>query len=177
SINLAGFATVAPNVHAPYNQQWNFGVQRDLGKSWILELDYVGSHYLGGLGIYTPFMATPARPTQPTLVKNVNGNPLPLTHNPLNNEPRRVSNLGISRRRGSRVDGNIGFALYHSGQFTLSHRFQKGLYFQSAYTWSKEIDNVSGSQSTDELNATQTGQGGSNLFNFGNVNPALNRSL
>ena len=177
SINLIGFATVAPNVHAPYNQQWNFGVQRDLGKGWILELDYVGSHYLGGLGIYTPFMATLASPTNPIVVKDVNGNPFTITNNTFNNEPLRVSNLGISRRRGSRVDGNIGFALYHSGQLTLSHRFQKGLFFQSAYTWSKEIDNVSGSQSTDELNATQTGQGGSNLFNFGNVNPALNRSL
>src|SRR5215472_6196315 len=64
-----------------------------------------------------------------------------------------------------------------SPSITLSHRFQKGLYFQSAYTWSKEIDNVSGSQSTDELNATQAGQLGAALANFGNKNPALNRSI
>src|SRR5262249_23520804 len=72
---------------------------------------------------------------------------------------------------------NIGFAFYHSGQLTVSHRFQKGLFFQGAYTWSKEIDNVSGSQSTDELNATQAGQAGANLFNFGNLSPALNRAV
>jgi hypothetical protein len=84
---------------------------------------------------------------------------------------------GLSRRRGARVDGNIGFGIYHSAQLSLSHQFRKGLYFQGAYTWSKEIDNVSGSQSTDELNSTQAGQGGANLFNFGNQNPALNRSV
>jgi Carboxypeptidase regulatory-like domain/TonB dependent receptor len=177
SINLAGFATVAPNVHAPYNQQWNFGIQRDLGKAWILELDYVGAHYLGGLGIYNPFEAALASPSNPIVVKDVNGNPFTITTNTVNNEPLRVSALGLSRRRGSRVDGNVGFSMYDSGQLTLSHRFQKGLFLQTAYTWSKTIDNVSGSQSGDELNTTQNGQGGATLFNFGAANPALNRAI
>src|SRR5439155_18273052 len=38
-------------------------------------------------------------------------------------------------------------------------------YFQAAYTFSKTIDNVSGSYSTDELNATRSGQGGGNILN------------
>jgi hypothetical protein len=177
SINLASFASVPPNAKAPYNQQWNLGVQRDLGKGWNLEADYVGAHYLRGLGIYVPFMAALASPSSPVTVKDINGISYTINTNTINNEPLRVSALGLSRRQGARVDGNIGFAIYHSGQLTLSHRFQKGLYFQSAYTWSKEIDNVSGSQSTDELNATQAGQAGANLFNFGNLSPALNRSI
>jgi len=177
SINLASFSSVPPNAKAPYNQQWNFGVQRDLGKAWNLEVDYVGSHYLRGLGIYNPFEAALASPSNPITVKDVNGVSYTITTNTVNNEPLRVSALGLSRRRGARVDGNIGFAIYHSGQVTLSHRFQRGLYFQSAYTWSKTIDNVSGSQSVDELNATQAGQLGANLTNFGNLNPALNRAL
>jgi Carboxypeptidase regulatory-like domain/TonB dependent receptor len=177
SINLASFSSVPPSAKAPYNQQWNFGVQRDLGKGWTLEADYVGSHYLRGLGIYEPFMAAVASPSNPVTVVDSNGVSHTITVNTVNNEPLRVSALGLSRRRGARVDGNVGFALYHSGQFTLSHRFQKGLYFQTAYTWSKEIDNVSGSQSTDELNATQAGQLGAALTNFGNLNPALNRSI
>jgi len=119
----------------------------------------------------------PASPANPITVTAMNGVSPTITGNNVNNEPLRVSALGLSRRKGARVDGNIGFAIYHSGQFTLSHRFQKGLYFQSAYTWSKEIDNVSGSQSTDELNATQAGQAGANLFNFGQLSPALNRSI
>jgi hypothetical protein len=177
SINLASFSSVPPNAKAPYNQQWNFGVQRELGKGWTLEVDYVGSHYLRGLGIYVPFMAALASPSNPIALKDINGNPYTITTNTINNEPLRVSALGLSRRQGARVDGNIGYAIYHSGQFTLSHRLQKGLYFQTAYTWSKTIDNVSGSQSTDELNSTQAGQLGANLTNFGNLNPALNRSI
>jgi hypothetical protein len=177
SINLASFSSVPPNAKAPYNQQWNFGVQRQIGKGWTLETDYVGSHYLRGLGIYVPFLAALASPANPITVVDANNVSHTITVNTVNNEPLRVSALGLSRRRGARVDGNIGYAIYHSAQFTLSHRFQKGLYFQSAYTWSKEIDNVSGSQSTDELNATQAGQLGANLVNFGNLNPALNRSV
>ncbi|HXB22088.1 MAG TPA: carboxypeptidase regulatory-like domain-containing protein [Candidatus Solibacter sp.] len=177
SINLASFSSVPTNAHAPYNQQWNFGVQRDLGKAWTLEVGYVGAHYVGGLGIYNPFQAALASPSNPIVVKDMNGVTYNITTNTVNNEPLRVSALGLSRRRGARVDGNIGFAIYHSGQVTLSHRFQKGLYLQTAYTWSKTIDNVSGSQSTDELNATQAGQLGAALTNFGNLNPALNRSI
>jgi hypothetical protein len=177
SINLASFSSVPPNAHAPYNQQWNLGVQRDLGGSWMLEVAYVGAHYVGGLGIYNPFQAALASPSNPIVVKDANGVTYNITTNTVNNEPLRVSALGLSRRRGARVDGNIGFGIYHSGQVTLAHQFKRGLYFQTAYTWSKEIDNVSGSQSTDELNATQAGQAGANLFNFGNVNPALNRSI
>lgn len=177
SINLASFSSVSPDTKVPYNQQWNLGVQRDVGKGWISEIDYVGSHYVHGLGIYEPFMAQLASPSSPITVTDMNGVSHTITTNTVNNEPLRVTALGLSRRQGARVDGNIGFAIYHSAQFSISHHFSKGLYFQSAYTWSKEIDNVSGSQSTDELNATQAGQGGATLFNFGALNPALNRSI
>ncbi len=28
----------------PYSEQWTFGVEQQLGKQWVLSLDYVGSH-------------------------------------------------------------------------------------------------------------------------------------
>lgn len=177
SINLASFSSVPEDAKTPYNQQWNLGIQRDLGRGWNLELDYVGSHYLRGLGIYDPFMAAQVSPSSPIVLKAIDGTSYTVNTNTVNNEPMRVPALGLSRRQGARVDGNIGFAIYHSSQVTLSHRFQRGLFLQSAYTWSKSIDNVSGSQSTDELNATQVGQLGAGLTNFGNLNPALNRSI
>jgi hypothetical protein len=59
---------------------------------------------------------------------------------------------------------------------TVSHRFSGGLFFQAAYTWSRVIDNVSGSQSTDELNNTRSGQGGGQILND-QSNPAQNRSV
>jgi hypothetical protein len=45
-----------------------------------------------------------------------------------------------------------GNSIYHSLQATLRHQFSAGLYFQAAYTYSKTIDNSSGSSFSDELN-------------------------
>jgi hypothetical protein len=175
SINLASYSVVRPDAHAPYNQQWNLTVQRELFKGWAMEAGYVGAHYLGGLGIYNPYQARLASPSNPIVVKDASGKTYTITTNTQNNEALRMQVLGIDRRRGARIDGNIGYAIYHSGQFTLSHRFSKGLYFQSAYTYSHTIDNVSGSQSGDELNVTQNGQGGANVFGDA-VDPNQNRN-
>jgi len=175
SVSLASYSTPLPKPHTPYNQQWNLTVQQELGKGWAVEVGYVGAHYVHGLGIYNPFQAPLASPTNPITVKDINGNLWTITANTLNNEPARNLALGISRRAGARLDGDIGTAIYHSGQLTVSHRFGKGLYFQAGYTYSKEMDNVSGSQSTDELNATRNNQLGANLIN-NQSNPSLNRT-
>ena len=100
-------------------------------------------------------------------MKDINGNSYSINTNTNANEELRHQIIGLSRRRGSRYSGNIGFATYNSLQATLSRRLSRGLYFQAAYTFSKTIDNVSGSQSTDELNATRNGQGGGNILNNG----------
>jgi hypothetical protein len=164
-INLASFATSLPDAHAPYTQQWNLTVQRELWKGWAAEVGYVGSHYVGGLGIWNPFLAPLASPSSPIVVTDINGNSHTITTNTAANEPLRHQILGLSRVRGARFDDNIGQAIYHSGQITVSRRFSGGLFFQGAYTYSKTIDNVSGSMSTDELNATRAGQGGANILN------------
>jgi hypothetical protein len=95
----------------------------------------------------------------------MNGNTYTITANTVNNEELRHDIIGLSRKRGSRYSGNIGFSKYDSFQATLSRRMSRGLYFQAAYTYSNTTDNVSGSLSTDELNITRNGQGGGNLLN------------
>jgi hypothetical protein len=165
SINLASFTTVPRDIYTPYTQQWNLTVQRELPKSFALEVGYVGTHYVGGLGIWDPFLAKLASPTAPVAVKDINGVTYNITANSSNNEELRHQILGLSRKRGSRYSGNIGFSIYNSLQMTLSRRLSRGLYFQAAYTYSRTVDNVSGSQSTDELNATRNGQGGANILN------------
>ena len=165
SINLASFTSAPLDAYTPYTQQWNLTLQRDLSRGWAVEVGYVGSHYIGGIGIWDPFIAPLASPSSPITVKDMNGVSYTITTNTAANEELRHQIIGLSRRRGSRYSGNIGFATYNSLQTTLSHRFGRGLYFQAAYTWSKTIDNVSGSQSTDELNQTRNGQGGANIFN------------
>jgi hypothetical protein len=165
SINLASFTSAPLDAYTPYTQQYNFTVQREIGRGWAVEVGYVGTHYTGGIGIWDPFLAPLASPSSPITVRDISGNSYTITSNTVNNEELRHEILGLSRKRGSRYSGNIGFADYDSLQTTLSRRLSRGLYFQAAYTFSKVTDNVSGSLSTDELNATRAGQGGGNLLN------------
>jgi hypothetical protein len=165
SINLASFTSAPLDAYTPYTQQYNFTVQREIGRGWAVELGYVGTHYTGGIGIWDPYLAPLASPNSPITVRDVNGVSYTITTNTVNNEELRHQILGLSRKRGSRYSGNIGFADYDSFQTTVSRRLQRGLYFQAAYTFSRTIDNVSGSLSTDELNATRAGQGGGNILN------------
>jgi hypothetical protein len=176
SINLASFTSAPLNPYTPYTQQWNLTLQRELWNGWVAEIGYVGSHYIGGLGIWDPFLANVATSASPITVRDINGTSYTITTSTVNNEELRHQIVGLSRKRGSRYSGNIGFATYNSFQATVSRRLNRGLYFQAAYTWSKNIDNVSGSLSTDELNATRNGQGGANILNAQN-NPQQNKAL
>lgn len=165
SINLASFTTAPLDAYTPYTQQYNLMVQRDLGNGWAAEVGYVGTHYVGGLGIWDPFLARVATPTSPITVRDMNGVSYTITTSTVNNEELRHQIIGLSRRRGSRYSGNVGMGHYNSLQTTVSRRLSRGLYLQAAYTYSKTVDNVSGSLSTDELNATRAGQNGANLYN------------
>ena len=175
SINLASFTSAPLDAYTPYTQQWNFTVQRALKGGWALETGYVGSHYIGGIGIWDPYIATLASPSNPIVVRDRNGVPYTITTNTVNNEELRHQIVGLSRKRGSRYSGNIGFANYSSWQTTLSRRLHRGLYFQAAFTYSKTEDNVSGSLSTDELNATRAGQNGGAIYND-QANPQQNKA-
>jgi hypothetical protein len=176
SISTASFTVPPQGFNTPYNQQWNLTIERDLFHGWALEAGYVGAHYVGGIGIYNPFVRV-VTPGNPITVKDINGNSYTITTNTPNNEPLRYTHIGLSRSAGARYAGNIGFALYDAAQATLSHRFQHGLFFQAGYTFSKTIDNVSGALGQDELNQTRNGQGGANMTNLANINPALGRAI
>lgn len=175
SINLASFTSAPLDAYTPYTQQWNLTLQHELPNGWAIETGYVGSHYVGGIGIWDPFIAKLASPTAPITVRDNTGVTHTITTNTVNNEELRHQIVGLSRKRGSRYSSNIGFANYNSWQTTLSRRMSRGLYFQAAYTYSRTVDNVSGSLSTDELNATRAGQGGGNIFND-QSNPQQNKA-
>jgi carboxypeptidase family protein/TonB-dependent receptor-like protein len=165
SINLASFTSAPLDAYTPYTQQYNLTIQRELWNGWAVEMGYVGSHYTGGIGIWDPFIATLASPAAPIRVRDMNGVTYTIDTNTVNNEELRHQIVGLSRKRGSRYSSNIGMGIYHSFQTTVSRRLHRGLYFQAAYTFSRNEDNVSGSLSTDELNATRAGQNGANIYN------------
>jgi hypothetical protein len=175
SINLASFTSAPRDVYTPYTQQWNLTVQKQLKSGWAIETGYVGSHFIGGIGIWDPFLAVQVSPSSPLTVRDMSGTSYTITANTVANEELRHTIIGLSRKRGSRYSSNIGFANYSSWQTTLSRRLHNGLYFQGAYTYSKTEDNVSGSLSTDELNATRAGQNGANIYN-NQANVAQNKA-
>jgi len=175
SINLASFTSAPRDAYTPYTQQWNLTIQRQLKGGWAIETGYVGSHFLGGIGIWDPFQAVQVSPSSPLTIHDHNGVAYTITANTVANEELRHQIIGLSRKRGARFSSNIGFANYSSWQTTLSRRLHRGLYFQAAYTYSKTEDNVSGSLSTDELNATRAGQNGANIYN-NQANVAQNKA-
>src|SRR5258708_24651416 len=98
----------------------------------------------------------PAGP--PFVTKNQDGT-IPITGSTASNLDARVPSryLGLANSRGF-FQFQDGSSTYHGLQSTLSRHFTGGLYFQAAYTYSKSIDNGSGSVFGDELNGlTQYG--------------------
>ena len=176
------------NFRSPYAQQWNLNVQRQLFNNWVLEVGYVGTHGVRLLGTGRPRnpgqICTQLQPCvipasiganvnvpsgTPFVSKNADGS-ISITGSTRDNINARVPAqfLGLANSRGffQSQDGN---SIYHSLQATLSHHFSGGLYFQGAYTFSRSIDNSSGSVFQDEL----TG-----LVQFGDLlNQRANRAL
>jgi hypothetical protein len=151
------FAPAVP-LHwvSPTTQQWNFSVQRQLGGNWVLELGYVGtkgSRLRSTFDPDQPALASPSNPVNvvcgnvaagvPCLQSGVaTGATVSITQNSTSNASARAPYLGIAPSDFEAFYPNSD-SHYHALQATVSHHFSKGLYFQSAYTWSKSIDDVS----------------------------------
>jgi hypothetical protein len=159
------------NLLVPYSEQWNLTVQRELKGNWIASIGYVGSHGVKLLGPGASAdpgrICTQASPcTIPASVaKGVtvpNGTPgttlnadgsISITATTPDNVNARVlpQYLGVQADYLDFVQ-NQGFSNYHALQTSLLHRWSNGLYMQMAYTYSRCMDNSSGSQYGDEIN-------------------------
>jgi hypothetical protein len=123
----------------PSTQQWNLTLQRDLGKDWVLEVGYVGTHTVHLRETRTNIPAKIVSPQDPITVTDVNGNSYQITQNTINNGPLRSPIPAINGYGGFQIFDNSAYAHYHSLQATVSRRWGHG-YFQAAYTWSKSTD-------------------------------------
>jgi len=106
-----------------YVQSWHFTIQRELTKSLVLDLGYVGTHSVG-------------------LVILADENQAALQQ--LN------QNLSLAARRPYaafntiEISFNGGFGSYNALQAKLEKRMSAGLYLLNSFTWSKAIDNAPG---------------------------------
>jgi hypothetical protein len=154
--SATNFFGLAVPLHwvVPTTQQWNFTVQHQLGGNWVLELGYVGTKGTRLRSTFDPDQPNLASPTNPITLTCGNaafpclqpgvatGQTITITQNTSANSTARTPYAGINPSVLEAFYPNSD-SHYHSLQATVSHRFSKGLYLQSNYTWAKSIDDVS----------------------------------
>ncbi|MGI9073506.1 MAG: carboxypeptidase regulatory-like domain-containing protein [Bryobacteraceae bacterium] len=125
----------------PSTQQWNFGVQQNLGKGWVLEAGYIGTKGTDLRETRDLNQAYDAR-TNPVTLTAVDGTSYTVTQNTSANinARARFPGLGVASFQLFADDANSS---YNSLQITASHRLSGGLHFQAAYTFSRAIDETS----------------------------------
>lgn len=131
---------VSPNTVDGRTQEYNLNLQTVVAADTLLEIGYVGTRSTNRPGSIEFNQALLASPSNP-----VNGE----TTNSTNNLIQRLPFDGVSP--GSLFTNSNFIANYNSLQASLTKRLAHGLQFLASYTWSKSLDETSGS-------------GGSNVF-------------
>jgi outer membrane receptor protein involved in Fe transport len=141
------------HLTTPYVGNYNLSVQHALPKNFNVEFGYIGSqgvHLLDGLQVNQARLANAANPI---VVGGANGVPqTTITTNTLGNVEARAGVLGFDAGGGLNAVTERGHSGYNAFIFTVNHR-TGNLFLQAAYTFSKSIDNNSGSP-TQDLGAT-----------------------
>ena len=131
---------VSPDVIDPYTQEYNLNLQFTFARDFLVETGYVGAHTTHSPGSIEFNQALLASGQNP-----VNGT----TMNTAANVIQRLPFAGIAT--GSLFSETEFESNYNSLQSSVTKRFSHGLQFLGSYTWSKNLDETSGS-------------GGSNVF-------------
>jgi hypothetical protein len=125
--------TLDPNMRLPYAQDWNFTVERSLGRSWLLEVGYVGTKgtKLPRFIEDNPAVYVPGQSTEDNV-----------------NQRRLYSGCTLAAPNNC-VYGSVGLisgianSNYNSLQVSLKKRFSYGVEFLASYTFSKTLDDSS----------------------------------
>ncbi len=130
-----GLNAVDPTLRTPYLQQWGANFQYQATQSTLVELGFVGtkgSNLATQRLINQPLLASAAQP--------VNGQ----TTNTALNAQVRVPYVGFSPTGLVWLETSTD-SRYNSLQASVTRRLSKGLRLLTSYTWSKSLDNNSGS--------------------------------
>jgi len=138
---LTGSGFNAPTyeyVQTPLIRQYNLGFQWEYHQGYVLEASFVGSSGIN-LNDYNHILNTATRVCTGGVTTNcVNGNVNGLTTNTLANAPGRAPYLGFFPF-GMEQNAFDGVTNYNSVQITTRKNFSRGLGFQAAYTFSKNL--------------------------------------
>lgn len=134
-------AAIGRSLTSPYTQQYNLNLQYEFARDILWQIGYVGSkstHLTGCVQFNQAPVATLDHP--------VNGE----TITTLDNLAQRLPFTGLAAGRAYVCETSFS-ANYNSLQTDLSKRFSHGLSFQASYTWSKNLDYVSGTGGLSSL--------------------------
>src|SRR6266480_3296884 len=114
--------TVPRDFQAPDTQQWNLTIQRALGKNWVFEAGYVGTHAVHLRETRTSIQAKLATAAHPLTVTAEDGTPFLITESTTGNGVARANLEGLNGYGGFQIFANDAYSHYHSLQTTLSRR-------------------------------------------------------
>jgi hypothetical protein len=106
------------NMRDTYSGHWSFGIQQELMKDTVLDINYVGNR-----GIKLPAGAAYAG--------------LEYNYDPFGGPNQLSANFGNIRRLGNFLDSN-----YNALQVSVRRRVSKGLTLDANYTWAHELDDA-----------------------------------
>jgi hypothetical protein len=119
SQDITNSYAVDPNYTVGYAQTWNFSVQQQLARQFVVEVSYLGTK-----GTRLDMQRLPNRAAPGS---------------PLTAEQRRQ----IGNATGFTYDTSEANSIYHSGQVRLTRRFARGISGNLTYTYAKSLDNAS----------------------------------
>ncbi len=125
----------------PNTQQWNLTLQREFGKSWVLEVGYVGTRGIHLRETRDAIQSVDAM-KHPITVTDTTGQSYTITTDTFANAIARTPTPGLNGYSGYQIFANDAYSIYHALQATFSRRWNQS-YFQAAYTYSKNIDATS----------------------------------
>lgn len=173
-----GYSVTALDRHqrTPYIQQWNFTIERDLGKGTSMQVSYVGTKGTRMIVQQFPVNGTNAIPEG--ILNSARSEYIATGVNPLN---ALVANpfYGIAPASNATIGGptitrlnlvrpypaynavtkfqqRFGSSTYHAFQVSLRRSFSNGLEIGGNYVWSKSID----FGNSISVNSGNTGNGG-----------------
>jgi hypothetical protein len=114
--------SIDTNQLTPNTQQWNLNIQHGLSGNTVLEIGYSGTrgvHFMRTQDINQPL-------PNPAILQGTSANFF-----------RPYKGWSVINHREQSYASN-----YHGLQMSVNRNFSRGLMFQTAYTWSKAIDNA-----------------------------------
>jgi hypothetical protein len=137
-----GFTQASPT---PYAEQWNIGVQRELGRGTVADINYVGTHGVH-LAINLPTNTVPYDPAIDTAVGLANTTTTTQLARPF---------PGVGSFNSLNM---MGTSSYNALQMSVRRQMGESLTFVTNYTWSRSIDDASGLYSFSQPSGLNLGQ-------------------